>query len=185
MKKLLFLLLILTLAGSVSSCWTDKSKPNFQYMPDMYKPVGYETYSENPNFENGMTTQLPVKGTIPRGAIPYEYENNEQAYLLAKKQLTNPLPKNEENLAAGKALYTIYCTSCHGKKGDGYGTLVEREKFLGVPNFKDRDITEGSIYHVIMHGRNLMGSHASQLTQKERWQVTDYVQKLRGDLLKN
>ena len=41
---------------------------------------------------------------------------------------------------------------------------LKLEKFIGIPSYKDRDITEGSIYHVIMHGKNLMGSHASQLT---------------------
>ena len=40
----------------------------------------------------------------------------------------------------------------------------QREKFQRIPNYKDRDLHEGSIYHVIMHGKNLMGSHASQLT---------------------
>ncbi|MBG7630105.1 MAG: cytochrome c, partial [Bacteroidetes bacterium] len=43
---------------------------------------------------------------------------------------------------------------------------------------------EGSIYQVIMYGRNMMGSHASQLTAKERWQVTMYVEQLRTELLK-
>ena len=68
--------------------------------------------------------------------------------------------------------------------GDGNGYLSKAEKFLGIPNYKDRDITEGSIYHVIMHGKNLMGSHSSQLTNKERWQIVQYVGKLRNDLLK-
>ena len=35
-----------------------------------------------------------------------------------------------------------------------------------------------------MHGKNLMGSHSSQLTYKERWQIIHYVEQLRGDLLK-
>ena len=35
-----------------------------------------------------------------------------------------------------------------------------------------------------MYGRNMMGSHSSQLTAKERWQTTMYVKKLRADLLK-
>ena len=81
-------------------------------------------------------------------------------------------------------MYTIYCVSCHGKKGDGNGYLSQADKFAGIPNYKDRDITEGSIYHVLMHGKNLMGSHSSQLTYKERWQVVQYVEELRADLLK-
>ena len=62
--------------------------------------------------------------------------------------------------------------------------MSQAEKFLGIPSYKDRDITEGSIYHVLMHGKNLMGSHSSQLTYKERWQIVQYVEVLRADLLK-
>ena len=103
---------------------------------------------------------------------------------MAKANLKNPLEVNEVNLNNGKKMYEIYCMTCHGDKGAGDGVLVQREKFLGIPNYKDREITEGSIYHVIMHGRNLMGSHSSQLTAEERWQVTMYVEQLRNELLK-
>jgi uncharacterized membrane protein (DUF485 family) len=47
------------------------------------------------------------------------------------------------------ALFEIYCISCHGAAGDGMGVLVMREKFLGVPSYKDRVITEGSIFHIV------------------------------------
>ena len=55
---------------------------------------------------------------------------------------------------------------------------------LGIPSYADRDITEGSIYHVLMHGINLMGSHAGQVDDYERWQIAQYVLKLREDLIK-
>jgi mono/diheme cytochrome c family protein len=184
MKSILKITIALAFLMVLSSCWTDKSKPNYQYMPDMYKSVGYETYSQNPNFANGMTTQLPVEGAIARGQVPYDYPNTNEGYEAAKLDSKNPLEVNEANLSKGKKMYDIYCISCHGKTGAGDGVLVEREKFLGVPNYKDREITEGSIYQVIMYGRNLMGSHASQLTAQERWQVTMYVQQLRTELLK-
>ena len=184
MRNILKITFALAFLILLSSCWSDKTKPNYQYTPDMYKSVGYETYTTNPNYANGMTSQAPVDGTIARGRVPYEYENTEEGYTLAKAELKNPLEVNEANLTNGEAMYTIYCTTCHGKTGAGDGTLVQREKFLGVPSYKDRDITEGSIYHVIMHGRNMMGSHSSQLTPKERWQVTMYVQQLRTELLK-
>ena len=45
-----------------------------------------------------------------------------------------------------------------------------------------REITEGSIYHVIFYGRNAMGSHASQVNEEERWQITQYVMELRSKL---
>jgi mono/diheme cytochrome c family protein len=151
-------------------------------MPNMYEPVSYETYGENSIYENGMASRLPVDGTIARGdELPFEYPNTPEGYEAAKSELMNPLESSVVDSKKGKALYSIYCTSCHGPKGEGQGELVKREKFLGIPNYKDRDITEGSIYHVIMHGKNLMGSHSSQLTEEERWQVVAYVQELRNN----
>ena len=98
--------------------------------------------------------------------------------------MKSPFEKNDENLANGKKMYEIYCSVCHGSKGDGNGILMEREKFLGIPSYADRDITEGSIYHVLMHGINLMGSHAGQVNEEERWQIAQYVMKLREELEK-
>ncbi len=187
MKKLLSIAFTGLLLASLVSCGKDRPKERkVQYMgdTDMYDPVPYETYSTSPVFENGLSAQLPVEGTIARGTEVYVYPNSEEGYQLAKDSLRSPLELTAKNLENGKAMYTIYCATCHGDKGDGMGTLVKNEKFLGVPNYKDRDITQGSIYHVIMHGRNLMGSHASQLTEQERWQVVHYVESLRADLLK-
>ncbi len=187
MKKLLSIAFTALLLASLLSCGKDRPKERkVQYMGDidMYDPVPYETYSTSPVFGNGISAQLPVEGTIARGTEVYAYPNSEEGYQMAKDSLRSPLELTAKNLENGKAMYTIYCATCHGDKGDGMGTLVKNEKFLGVPNYKDRDITQGSIYHVIMHGRNLMGSHSSQLTEKERWQVVHYVESLRADLLK-
>ena len=61
---------------------------------------------------------------------------------------------------------------------------MKREKFLGVPSYADpgRNITEGSIYHVMMYGINAMGSHASQTNEKERWQIAMHVLNLKASL---
>ena len=114
----------------------------------------------------------------------FEYKNTNEDYERAKAELLNPLDASEINLEKGKELFEIYCAICHGNDGKGQGTLVKREKILGIPNYADRDITEGSIYHVIYYGKNAMGSHANQLSEEERWQVTAYVQKLRTELTK-
>ncbi|EDP97418.1 hypothetical protein KAOT1_19687 [Kordia algicida OT-1] len=156
----------------------------------MYESVGYEAYQEVNGVPYGgfaeynMEAQIPAEGSVKRGWLPYEYDNTNEGYEAAKAELINPLPATEENLMAGKELYGIYCAICHGTKGDGNGTLAKREKFLGIPKYNDpaRAITEGSIYHVIMYGKNNMGSHASQINTKERWQVTQYVLKLKAEL---
>jgi mono/diheme cytochrome c family protein len=75
-----------------------------------------------------------------------------------------------------------YIVSCHGAAGDGMGISDEREKFLGVPSYKDRVITEGSIFHIVTYGINSMGSHANQVDAHERWLIADYVLKLKSKL---
>ena len=171
------------LGFAVVSC-QDKDDPNYQYMPDMYESVGYETYGEYGVFENGQEAKLPVEGTIPRGWLPYDYENTAEGLAAAKANLNNPIPYTQDNLAEGKALYTIYCAVCHGDKGDGKGILAEREKILGIPSYDDagRAITEGSVYHVMYYGINNMGSYAAQTSIKERWQIDHYVMSLKDKL---
>jgi mono/diheme cytochrome c family protein len=181
MKALYKIALLAVASASLTACF-NKSEPNYQYMPNMYEAVPYETYAEAPAFPNGKEGQLPAKGSIPRGFTPYEYENSTAGYELAKANLKSPLAPEAIDLEQGKQLFTIYCAICHGDKGDGKGGLVKREKFLGVPSYKDRAVTEGSIFHVITYGLNSMGSHANQLSQEERWQVTHYVQKLKSEL---
>ena len=164
-----------------TSCF-DKAKPNYQFFPNMYEAVSYETYSEHNVFKGGVEAQIPAKGSIKRGFVPYEIPNTPEGYALAKATLKSPLDSLSINQDKAKELYTVYCAICHGDAGDGKGNLVVKEKFLGVPSYKDREITDGSIFHVVTYGLNSMGSHANQLSQEERWQVADYVLKLKAGL---
>lgn len=175
------IIIALIIVASFVSCG-DKRTPQLQYMPDMYVSVPYN--ANGVNSAGGVSVnRLPVSGTVSRkGIVAYDIPNTNEGYEKAKLELKNPLEVSEDNLSDGKVLYGIYCAVCHGTKGDGNGILSQRDKFNGIPNYKDRDITEGSIYHVLMHGRNLMGSHASQLKYEERWQVVQYVEKLRSEL---
>ena len=181
MKVIYKAFLLATVSLLTISCKQD-DKPNYQFFPNMYESLAYETYAESDAFENGRVSQAPVEGTIKRGFTPNEYENTTEGYELAKANLKSPLDSLSIDKESGKKLYGIYCAVCHGKSGNGKGTLVKREKFLGVPNYADRDITEGSVYHVITYGLNSMGSHANQLSQEERWLVTDYVLELKSKL---
>ena len=181
MKRIYKITLLVGITILVSSCHNN-SAPNYQYFPNMYESVAYEPYTEAKIFKGGKEGQLPVAGTINRGFEPYEYENSTAGYELAKANLKSPLDSIEKNSGKGKELFEIYCVSCHGATGNGKGKLVEREKFLGVPSYKDREITEGSIFHVETYGLNAMGSHANQLSAHERWLVADYVLKLKSQL---
>ncbi|GAA4269106.1 c-type cytochrome [Hyunsoonleella aestuarii] len=183
MKSLIKILVIAVVFVGVSC--NKSTAPNYQFMPNMYESVGYETYGEAA-FRNGVEAQLPAEGSIPRGYVPFDIENSTEGYALAKATLTNPLDSTQVDLARGKELYDIYCGICHGNKGKGQGNLVKREKILGIPSYDDvgRAINEGSIYHTIYYGKNAMGSYANQLNEEERWQVVSYVLKLKTDLEK-
>jgi len=153
----------------------------------MYEPVGYETYGEVGILPNGQEAMVPPSNTIPRGWLPYGNENTPEGKEIARL-MSSPLDsvQMEENLAVGGQLYTIYCAICHGDKGDGQGTLVKREKILGVPSYDDaaRNITVGTSFHTIQYGLNSMGSYAAQMNTEEMWQVSEYVMKLKQDLTK-
>jgi mono/diheme cytochrome c family protein len=183
MKSILKIAVLLIVTTVMVSCF-DTGNPNYQYMPNMYAPVGYETYGEYEIFPGGQAAMLPAEGSIPRGWQPYDYPNTTDGLNLAKAELKNPIAITNENLATGKELYDIYCAVCHGEKGDGQGILVQREKILGIPSYDDvgRNITEGGVYHVQMFGLNSMGSYASQTNELERWQITQHVMNLKAAL---
>ena len=192
MKQFLKISLVMVLLVGLASCH-DKNEPNYQYMPNMYEPVGYETYEgvENGLFPAGTEAMLPPENTIGRNWLPFEFENTPEG-----KELARVMPSPMSNLdsvqrvemeAAGGQLYTVYCAICHGDKGNGKGWLVEQEKILGVPSYDDaaRNITVGSTYHTMYYGLNSMGSYASQMnSEEELWQVAEYVMKLKGELSK-
>ena len=183
MKSLIKISVLIVVIVSFVSCKKD-SVPNYQYMPNMYEPVGYEAYSESKAFANGVEAQVSPEGTIARGHSLFEFENTTEGYTLAKETLKSPLDSTQVDLEKAKGLFDIYCAICHGVKGDGQGNLVKREKILGVPRYDDaaRAITEGSIYHTIYYGKNAMGSYKNQLNQEERWQVVAYVLDLKEKL---
>jgi mono/diheme cytochrome c family protein len=183
MKKILNISIALIAMIGLISCGND-TQPSFQYMPNMYEPVGYETYGEYEIFPGKMEAMLPVEGTVPKGYAPYEFEDTTDELNRAKAELNNQIPVTEENLKAGKELYTIYCAVCHGDKGDGNGILMQREKILGIPSYAapGRLINDGGVYHVQMYGLNSMGSYASQTNELERWQITHHVMNLKAAL---
>jgi len=183
MKSLIKISVLIVIFISFASCKKD-SAPNYQFFPNMYEPVGYDTYGSYEVFPNEQSALIPPSGSIPRGYTPFEIENSTEGYELAKATLKSPLDSTQVELENTKVLYDIYCGICHGVKGDGQGNLVKREKILGVPRYDDvgRAITEGSIYHVIYYGKNAMGSYKNQLSEKERWQVVAYVLDLKQKL---
>ncbi len=190
------------------SIWSCKAKNDFQgleYAPNMYHSVPYEGLSQitdedegmwlsnredglgeffnsNPNNPNNMNMREPVANTVKRsanGLLPYRIHKDSVEY--AGRVLVNPMDSTAEIIAEGKALYSVYCTTCHGETGQGDGLVGK--VFLGVPAYnlgRVKELPEGQVFHTITYGRGRMMSHASQVSVDERWKITRYVQVLQN-----
>ncbi len=184
-----------------ASCVNDPDSPGLEYMPDMYRSPAVEAYvdyGEDPYYvteefaasqRNTPSAQLPVEGTIPFSGedkafnLPYPYSNTPEGYEAAGAELVSPIASSEENIAAGALLYGQMCTQCHGAEGKGDGAISRNGHIAGIPDYstKLKDLPEGKMYHTLQYGKGLMGSHASQLSQKERWLIIEYIKTLQGN----
>jgi mono/diheme cytochrome c family protein len=205
MKKTTYTILAissLAIASMFTACVKDNpDSPGYEFMPDMYRSPSYETNGLVMQVDSSMVMDtvthkmvwlrdtvwmanfLAPDGSIPRGFTPFPYENTPQGDSLASIFWKSPMVTTDAIENQGEELYGKYCTYCHGKSGDGNGPLVESGKFPNQPpDYKklagDGKLTDGHVYHVITYGKGVMGSHASQLTNEERWKVIAYVQKL-------
>lgn len=170
----------------------DPENPGYEYAPQMYHSIPYEGLSqqvenEHPFNEKGMNMSKPVEGTIARGKLSYfyPYENSTEGYEKAGSELRNPIIATEESMARAKELYVSYCTHCHGAEGNSEGPVMASGKFP-KPHFGKftndyiKTLPDGKKYHTLTYGRNLMGSHASQINPEERWLLVHYVNYLSG-----
>lgn len=162
------------------------NNPGVEYAPDMADSKGYEPYNQKdsaPYNKYGMNMREPVAGTVALGKLDYAYayDNTAEGYEAAGLNLTYPAGFSDKH-AEGQRLYGIYCTPCHGAKGENDGSVFKVANIKPPwASYKDtfiRTLPVGKIYHVLTYGKNNMGSHASVLSPTERWQITRFVKLL-------
>jgi mono/diheme cytochrome c family protein len=195
----------LSAAVLLTSCGAGGDNQGLEYAPNMYHSVAYEPYSQivdedagrwltsidypdghaeffnsnkyNPFRMNMRETPANTVSRNKHGWLPYRIGKDSLDF--ASRTLTNPLDSTAAVVAEGKVLYEMYCDHCHGAKGAGDGKVSE--KYNGIPNYKSdalKNITEGHIFHVITHGKNLMWAHGSQINPEDRWKIAKYVKTL-------
>ncbi len=166
---------------ALAACEKGNNNPGYTYFPDMAYSRAYETYTENPNFEDNKTLRVPVAGTIPREIIPFPYEKTDEDMIKAGKELINPLETSTANLNRGKEVFEKYCMQCHGNSGDGKGYLFTSGRYPYPPasliNDKMQKKPDGEIYHQVSLGWGIMGAHGLLLRPQDRWKVIIYIRK--------
>lgn len=201
MKRILFIAIsLLSGISFLASCGSDiKRKPGRIYMPDMYYSRAYETYAERDT--NVFTTDtnkagalifynnMPVAGTVSRSLdisyiFPFPKDAaGDTANYVASKAFPNPEPMlSAAQEKQVERLYLINCGICHGTKLDGNGPLYNggNGPFIAAPKNLVGDASmiampDGQMFYSITYGKNTMGSYASQLTSKQRWQIIHYI----------
>ncbi|MCB2217869.1 MAG: cytochrome c [Desulfobulbaceae bacterium] len=94
----------------------------------------------------------------------------------------NPAPVSTESVQHGEALFTELCASCHGIKGAGFS----KEKTglrVDTPNLPSNLQThsDGDFHWKIVNGNDDMPSFEDHLSEKEIWNIINYIRSLIDD----
>jgi len=170
---------VLALTIAALGCSSQRTQRGYEYMPDMTASVPYDTFARNRVTRSGMTQQVPVRGTIPRGFLPIHYANTPADAARAGRELSFPQPPDAKTVEQGRQLYETFCAVCHGLSGDGDGPLVPL--IPNPPAYRSehvRALPAGHLFHVITFGSGRMPAYASQVAAADRWSIVAYVQTL-------
>ena len=97
------------------------------------------------------------------------------------KGVLNPVPRDEDNLRAGTALYERLCAGCHGRTGAGDGPVAKRMAWAHRPPDFSSVLTaqsDGEVFWKIARGGGAMPAYGTSLSDTERWQVIHYLRAL-------
>lgn len=174
----LFCVAVMSIAGFRGS---PSRKPPIEVIPDMDRQPKVRPQTPSAFFADGRASRLPVEGTVARGSHFLETPAN-TGFVAGTTNFVpnNPLGVTAASMLRGQQRYQINCQPCHGAVGDGNG--ITRSFGMGVvANLHDPRIvqmTDGELFYVITHGRNLMGPYASQIVPEDRWAIVAYVRAL-------
>lgn len=176
-------LVAVALVGCTKSSQPELSKqPNVELIQDMMDQPALKAQDYEPYDVNKGASRLPPENTVPVGYKPYPYHQDPVA---AAANLKNPLAgdRSAEVLKLGQKKYEIYCSVCHGEKGDGQGPVAPKMALKPPPLISDKikGVNDAAIYHIITDGQGVMASYAYQIVEeKDRWAIVNYVRSLQG-----
>jgi mono/diheme cytochrome c family protein len=161
-------------------------KPPIEVFPDMDRQPKLRPQTDNTFFGNGLSSQLPVTGTIARGT-PYQDTPYNTGLVTGTTNFVEniPAPITEAMLNRGRERYGIYCQVCHGAVGGGQG-VTSKYGMVAMANFHDKRLVimpDGEIFNTITHGKNLMGAYGGIIPIEDRWAIVAYMRALQRSRL--
>ncbi|HET7624586.1 MAG TPA: cytochrome c, partial [Verrucomicrobiae bacterium] len=124
-------------------------KPPLYIFPDMDRQLKLRPQEPNAFFANGISSQLPVEGTVSRAkpiqvgdTMVYPYQDS-PVYTgrvpgTTNFVETNPFPITAQLLQRGHQRFNIYCSPCHGEEADGNGITKKVGAMAVVANLHDK-----------------------------------------------
>jgi mono/diheme cytochrome c family protein len=94
------------------------------------------------------------------------------------RRMKNPVPATPAVLAAAQPSYADHCQKCHGEKGDGQGEKAVELSVAPSDFTNTRDmanLADGELFQEITKGHLPMPAFEDKLSDKERWQLVDYI----------
>jgi mono/diheme cytochrome c family protein len=193
----IFIVCVAAVVGVLGFRGSYSRKPPLYIFPDMEWQPKLRPQKPNGFFANGISSQLPVAGTIARGnplqtvdgpVYPYQDAPVNTGFVAGTTNFApnNPLPITSTLLERGRQRYTINCSPCHGQLGDGNGITKKIGAMAVVANLHEKRIVslpDGELFHVITHGRNTMGAYGPTVTVEDRWAIVAYLRALQWSQL--
>src|SRR5512138_1278283 len=107
----------IVVVGGLSAMSRNPNVRNLEWPTQMAVSPAYRSQTLNSILPGGITQQLPVAGTVPRGFQPFHYGADQAEADRAGRELKNPFQPTAENLARGQYIFSNYCVTCHGVSG--------------------------------------------------------------------
>jgi mono/diheme cytochrome c family protein len=189
----IFALCVLATVGVLGFRGSHFRQPPLYIFPDMERQPKLRPQTANAFFDNGMSSRLPVAGTIARSQpvlvgqkLVYPWEDS--PVTTGRNPGTtnfvelNPLPVTAELLQRGQQVFDINCAVCHSRLGDGNGTPKRIGAMAVVANLHDKrivELTDGELFNTVSYGKGiLMPGYAGNLPIQDRWAAIAYLRAL-------
>jgi len=97
------------------------------------------------------------------------------------RELVNPIKNIVEASKLGGKLYNQQCVTCHGKdaKGDGPTGVLLNPKPANLISQKVQVQSDGEIFWKISNGSPPMPGFKNSLSNKQRWELVEYIRSLK------